>query len=257
MLATPVATMPEPAQTVFLGLTVVMAALVMVAALLMCKRYRSLTPLYLVLGGFAAVAMEPIVTYLGHAIHPQVGSILMFQAVDRAIPWHIGLGYLAVFGAVYLILYPRMAARSLTASFLWKVFLATAAVYLLFEIVPLQHGLWVYYGYQPLRPSPNMAPIAWNFLNAASEIGSATLLYVALTRLRGVGQILLIPLAAVGATMIHVGAGLPMYLALNSALPAWGIQPSAAASVLLACALVWLCTIVIEQLQKGAPAAMG
>lgn len=249
MLATPIATMPGPAQTVFLALTILMSGAVIVAAVLACKRYRSLAPLYMVLGGLVAVSMEPIITLLGHAIHPQLGAIVMFEAVDRTIPWHIGLGYLAVFGTVYLILYPRMVAGSLTAKFLWKVFLCTALVYLLFEIVPLAYGLWVYYGYQPLRPWHNMAPIAWNFLNSASEIGSATLMYVALGRLRRSGQILLIPLAAVGAVMTHVGAGLPMYVALNSAMPGWVMQMAAAASVLLCFTLVWLCTVVVEQQQ--------
>jgi len=256
--AAPLLRMPEPAQTIFLWLTVCMAAVVLVIAIIMSRRYRSPTPLFMVSGALVAIVMEPIVTYLGHAVHPDIGAVVMFRAVDRTIPWHIGLGYLAAYGTVYLILYPRMVARSITTAYIWKLLVVAALVFALFEIVPVMHGLWVYYGYQPLRPWPGMAPIAWNFLNASSMIGGATLMYVALTRLRGWSQILLIPLAAVGTAMTHVGAGLPLYVGMNAALPQWAVQLCALAAVALSLVLVWLCTVVIELIQRqSAPSAVG
>jgi hypothetical protein len=244
--------MPAQAQAVFFWLTLAMTVLVLAVGVRMALRHRSAVPLLMVAGAFCAVAMEPVVAHLGHVFHPEPGQWTMFKALDRAVPWHIAFGYTAVFGIVYLLLVRRMLERTLSSSFLWRTMVVMVPVYILFEILPLSHGLWIYFGYQPLRPSSALAPLAWSFLNSASEIGSAVLMYVALTRLHGARLILLVPLAAVGATATHVGAGLPMYLALNSDWTGSVVQLAAGAAVLLSLVSVWLAGVVVDLIRTPA-----
>jgi hypothetical protein len=236
---------PAQLQEIFLGLTVIAAIAVTAVALKMALQRRSAVPLLMTIGGLAAIAMEPVVTFLGHAVHPEIGQIRMFETVDRAIPWHIGLGYMAGFGLFYLWLYARHTAGTLDASAIWKGVLITAVCYAVGEAYPVSHGLWVYYDYQPLQWWSGTAPLTWNILNATSMLCSATLMFMALPHLRGIAQLLLIPLAVAGAYMGHMGAGFPMYNIMNTTLPWWAMELSGAASVAMAMVIVWLCTLVL------------
>jgi hypothetical protein len=236
---------PATLQNWFLGITIVLAAGVLAASAGVAMRRRSVAPVLMVLGGLAAIVMEPVVTYLGHAVHPEQGQIMMFKAVDRAIPWHIGLGYMGGFGLFYLALYGKYLDRTLTAATVWKTTLVTAACYFIGEAIPVSYGLWAYYDYQPLWLWKGTAPITWNVLNATCMLTSATLMLATLRHLKGIAQLLLVPLAAAGAYMGHLGAGFPMYIAINSTLPTWAMELSGVASVALALLIVWLCTIVL------------
>lgn len=204
--------------------------------------------------------MEPVVTYLGHAVHPEPGQIVMFRSVDRAIPWHIGLGYMAGFGLFYLSLYGRWLDRTLTASRIWTITLVTAACYFVGEAIPVSSGLWAYYGHQPLWLWKGTAPVIWNVLNATCMLTSTTLMLVALPHLKGVALLLLVPLAAAGACMGHMGARFLYYNAINSTLPGWAIETSGALSVGLAGVIVWLCTLLLtrgEAATRSGPATSG
>lgn len=240
-------TIPGQLQTVFLGLTVVAAVVVMIFAVRVAVRERSAAPVLMVIGGLAAILMEPVVTFLGHAVHPRDGQIAMFETVSRRIPWHIGLGYMAGFGIFYLVLYSRFVAGTLTAAAVWKVTLITALCYFIGEAYPVQHGLWAYYDHQPLWIWRGTEPPIWGILNSTSMLMSTTLMLVALPHLRGVGQLWLIPLAVAGAYMGHMGAGFPMYNVMNSAAPGWAIELSGVASVIMAMVVNWICSVLLTR----------
>ncbi|MDB5972344.1 MAG: hypothetical protein JWQ90_4794 [Hydrocarboniphaga sp.] len=243
----PDAAIPEGLQTIFLYLTIAATAGVLVWALLMARNHRSAVPVLMVAAGFAAVPLETIVTFLGHAIHPAPGQIMMFNAVDRAIPWHIALGYAAGFGMFYLSCYPKMIADSFTNAFIWKACAITAVCYSIGEAYPVSHGLWVYYDYQPLRWWSGTAPLTWNVLNTICMLMGATLMHVTLPYLKGLKQLLIVVLGPVGALMGHMGAGFPMYNAMNTDWPHWVIELSGVASVLIAILLIWICTILLTR----------
>jgi hypothetical protein len=247
---TPAASMPEPLQTIFLWITIVGAAAVVIWSLALAMRHKSAVPPLMVLGGFFAVLLEPVVTFLGRAIHPVAGQILLFETVDRAIPWHIGLGYMAGFGAFYLTIYNRFMARTLSHGFVWKCAVISALGYFVGEAYFVSHGLWIYYDYQPLRIWSGTAPLTWNWLNTCCTMTAVTLMLFALPHLKGVAKILLIPLAISGAFMGHMGAGFPMYNAMNSNLPIWAIELSGVASVAMAMLLIWLSSLVLLGLQE-------
>lgn len=238
---------PATLQTVFLYATIVAAAAVTIVALMMSIKRRTAVPLLMVIGGLAAILMEPVVTFLGHAVHPKAGQIIMFETVNRAIPWHIGLGYMAGFGIFYLMLYSKYVAGTLTQSTIWKTVLVTALCYCLGEAIPVSNGLWIYYDYQPLWIWHGTAPPTWNILNATCMLTSTTLMFIALPHLKGIAQVLLVPLAVAGAYMGHMGAGFPMYNAINTSWPAWAMELSGVATVGMALMIVWLCSLVLTQ----------
>lgn len=244
----PETVIPAQLQTVFLWLTIVAVAVMTVAALRMCIRYRSAVPVLMVLAGFIAIVLEPIVTFLGHAVHPAAGQIMLFEAVQRAIPWHIALGYAAGFGLYYLLLYPKMLANSITPATIWKTTFITALCYFLGEAIPVSNGLWIYYGHQPLRIWHGTAPLTWNFLNATCMLMGAALIHVTLPYLRGWKQSLVLILGAVGAFMGHMGAGWPMYTVMNLPdAPAWLVEASGVATIALALLIVWICTLLMTR----------
>ncbi len=238
---------PATLQSVFLYATIAAAAVVTGVALMMSIKRRTAVPLLMVIGGLAAILMEPVVTYLGHAVHPKAGQIVMFETVNRAIPWHIGLGYMAGFGIFYLLLYTKHVAGTLTTRGIWKVTLITALCYCLGEAIPVSNGLWAYYDYQPLWIWHGTAPPTWNILNATCMLTSTTLMFVALPHLKGIAQLLLIPLAVAGAYMGHMGAGFPMYNAMNTDWPSWAMELSGVVTVGLALLIIWICSLVLTQ----------
>lgn len=247
----PAAVMPEPLQSIFLWATIAAVAVVALVALVMGMKRRSAVPLLLVGGGFTCIIMETVVTNLGHAIHPAPGQIMLFEMVSRAIPWHIALGYCAGFGIFYLTLYPAFMAGRLRSAQIWKTCLITAALYFIGEAYPVSQGLWIYYDYQPMRIWNGTAPLTWNFLNACCMMVSATVIFVALPYLKNrLSQLSILLLAPVGAYMGHMGAGFPMYNAMNSTLPTWAIELSGALSIALALVLIWLCSVVLERMQE-------
>lgn len=247
----PEATTPQGLQEFFLYATIFAVIGVLIAALIMARRYRSAVPVLMVAAGFAAILLEPIVTFLGHAIHPAPGQIMLFQAVDRAIPWHIALGYTAGFGIFYLTLYPKMLANSMTSAGIWKICGITAVCYFIGEAYPVSHGLWVYYDHQPLWLWHGTAPITWNALNTCCMLMGATLMYVSLPYLKGWRQLLIVPMGPMGALMGHTGAGFPMFNAMNTDGPIWLIELSGVATLLMAGLLIWICTILLTRRTAG------
>ncbi len=247
----PELTMPEPLQTIFFWASLVGAVAVLLWGVAMGIKRRTAVPALMVLGGFTAIIMETVVTFLGHAVHPPIGQIMLFETVSRAIPWHIALGYMAGFGIFYLCLYPAYVEGRLTRGRIWKTCLITAALYFIGEAYPVSHGLWTYYGYQPMRIWEATAPLTWNFLNACCMMTSATLIFILLPHLKSFVSQLSIPvLAPIGAYMGHMGAGFPLYNVMNSTLPTWAMEISGALSILFALLLIGVCALVLERFQE-------
>ena len=250
----PDAVMPEPLQTIMFWLTGTLAVAAFGYSLLLAKRHRSLIPVLLVLGAGVAIVLEPIVGFLGHVVHPPTGSIEMFAAVNRVIPWHMGFAYIAAFGAVYLVIFTRMIDGPVNKNYVWATYAASVVAYILVEIYPVQAGLWVYYDDQPLWLWRGMAPLTWAFLNSASEILGVTLVYLLLPSLVGWRQVLIVVLCPMAALMGHLGSGWPMYSVMNSSVSSSDLllQASGLLSVGLAIVVVWMSTQILSRPHQGA-----
>lgn len=241
------ATMPEPAQTVFLGLTAIVSVIAIVAAFKASRRSQSSMPLLMVASGFFAVAMEPLVAFFGHIVHPAVGQISIFEAMTRSIPWHMALGYTAGFGLFYVWIYSKVTNGTLTNGVFWRGILLAIACYWFGEIVPVHQGLWIYYDHQPLWIWRGSSPLTWSVLNTACMVTGATLMFLARPYLRGAAQLLILPFGVIGVVMGHMGAGLPMYFAMNTDLPTWVIELSGVISVVFALMIIWLSGILLNR----------
>ncbi len=245
----PAAVMPEPLQTIVFWVTVIGALVVLSYSLLMAKKHGSAVPVLMVVAAGAAIPLEAIVTFLGHVIHPPEEAMILMEAVDRTIPWHMLFIYVIGFGVMYLVLFSKSQSGPIPTSFVWKTWGVGVVFYILMEIYPVQAGLWVYYDDQPLWLWKGMAPLTWSFLNSTCELMGATLILLIVSKLKGWKQILLIPLAPIGSLMGHMGAGWPMYSVMNSSASTdfLILQASGVATIACAFAIVWIAATILGQ----------
>jgi hypothetical protein len=243
--APPVGTvMPADAQQAALWIAgAVLAAFIIVAAWRAFKQ-RSAMPLLLLVAGFCTILLEPLVCHLGHAVHPAIGQIALFRAADRSIPLHAALIYSFYFGAVYIFLLPRLVSGAASRAFIWKAFFVICVLAYLIEVVPVGAGLWVYYDKQALWFWKGGMPLFWPFVNAACIIFPLALMKLLYASLKGLRQLLVIPLSVMGANMAHFGAGVPFYNATNSTASQGLVDLSGLASIALAFLIVHISSII-------------
>lgn len=143
---------------------------------------------------------------------------MLFETNGHPIPLFAAVIYSFYFAGVWLIFYPKYLNKSLTGSFIWKVYLGNCVFAFLLEILPLYFGLWVYYGHQALWLGWPTVPLFWTMLNPVCILTGFTLIMRLHYLLSGWKQILLIPLSMSGAIMGHIGTGFPYYSVANSSL---------------------------------------
>ncbi len=238
--------MPALPQTIALGVGGLAVGVLLIIACRQWRRYRSLVPVLLLPAAACTVALEPIVGVLGHGFHPVIGQVALFTTLGRTIPLHIGLIYTFYYGSMYMLLYPTLRTGVVTRAFVWKLFWITAVGAFVFEIVPLQAGLWVYYEPQALWLWRGGMPIFWVVANAVSLIVPLTLIKAFLPVCTGWRQGLVIPLSPMGAIMGHVGSGFPFYIAANSGGPQWLVEAGGLVSFALALLVVGACARVLS-----------
>lgn len=237
--------MPALPQTIALCFGFIAVAALLVIACRQWRRYASFVPVLLLIGAACTVALEPIVGVLGHGFHPVIGQVPLFSTLGRAIPLHIGLVYTFYYGSMYILLFPTLRAGVVSRAFTWKLFWATAVGAFVFEVVPLQAGLWVYYEPQALWLWRGGMPVFWVVANAVSLIVPLTLIKAYLPVCTGWRQWLIVPLSPMGAIMGHVGSGFPFYIAANSGGPQWLVELGGVASFALAVLVVSTCASVM------------
>lgn len=239
--------MPVLAQTIALAIGGIAVTAFLIIACWQARRYRSALPPLFLLAGFSTVALEPIVDVLGHGFHPLVGQITLFSALNRSIPVHIALVYTFYYASMYILLFPRMLQGGLSTGLIWKIFWTTVMAAFIFEIIPLQAGLWFYFDRQALWIWRGGMPIFWIFTNTVSILVPLTLIKLYLPKLSGWRQILVIPLSPVGAIMGHLGTGFPFYIASNSKAEQWLVDVAGIASLGLVLLITGLCAHLLAQ----------
>lgn len=209
------AVMPQLAQTIAIPAFALIAAGFLFWALIKLVRDKDPTAIYLWIGGFISAVWEPILELLGHAYHPVQGQIVGYTLFGRSIPLHALFFCPTYFGGVVGLLYYRIA-RGVDWTWTIKTWGGLAVIAPVAEIIPLDVGMWMYYGSQPLKIFG--FPIWWCFVNPAAVMVMASLLFMA----RGMFQGAMKPLLIL-AVPISMGAGWttvswPMWVALNMPL---------------------------------------
>jgi len=245
--ASPLMEMPQTAQIVFLALTSVTTLICLIYGAVLSKRNRTALPVLFVVGGFCTILLEPIGDVLGHAVHPQIGQIPFFEALDRRVPLHIAFLYSIGFGIPLLALFPRMNTVRLTSGFVWKSFFWLIVGLYAVEIIPIHFGLWGYFGKQALWIWKGGMPLAWIFINTTVNIVPAALIYLLLPHLNGLRQFLVIPIILIGATGAWTGTGAPFLVAINSDAAQWIVESAGILSVLLVLATVGACAKICDE----------
>lgn len=241
------AVMPADVQHVVLWIAIVALSGFVALALWQSLKQKSALPLLYLVAGFCTILLEPLVTHMGHAVHPEIGQIMLFKTADRGIPWHIALIYTFYFGGVYMFLMPKLLKPDVSSGFVWKSYFIICVMAYAIEVIPVQMGLWVYYDHQALWLWKGGMPLFWTFVNASCIFLPMGLMVLLRSAIKGVGQLLVIPLSVMGANMAHFGAGVTYYNAVNSSASTGLIELSGVASVAMALLIVHICAVLITQ----------
>ena len=236
----PLVHMPEPLQTIFFWITMVLATLVLLYSLTLARRDKSLIPPLLVVGGFTSILLEALVGYLGHVTHPSLGSITLFSALDRTIPWHIALGYTFGFSIVYLVMYNQAIAGTIRPSLIWKTGFISVLCYYFGEIAGVSTGLWVYFEPAPLWIWKMTAPLTWSFMNSSAELFGAALIVFLLPKLKGARQLLVPVLATMGTMMGHFGTNFVLFNVINSSASRPAMEAAGISTIILSMIMWWI-----------------
>ena len=235
---TPELTMNLAAQYVALANGVIGMLICLIIGWRMSVKYKTPLPFLFPIAGACDVVLEPVICFLGHAVHAQIGQITLFETNTRPIPVHVALLYGVYYGPVWLFLFHRFMTTGLSNAFLWKTFVVLFVFAQLFEIAPVNYGLWYHYGYQPFRFGDQGEPLFFPVVNLVPAYLGFLLIINYRHLLSGWRALFIIPLTQAGAYMGHLGAGFPYYNVINSSASPAMIQLACVASILLALAFI-------------------
>lgn len=171
------------------------------------------TMLLIMVGGSLCALVEPFADVLGGCWHPEVGQPTVFTVLGRGIPVWVCVGYFTYFGAIASCNY-LWFTHGITRRLIWFGFLTPVLVDIGMENLMLSHGLYYYYGNQPLD-FLGWLPLWWPPINALGEFGGVVALFLLLPHLRG-WKFLLIPLIFPTIDLVSYGLiAYPAILAVN------------------------------------------
>ena len=140
--------MPQGVQFFFLLLNGSLLLLALVYYVRESRRRGDYLAWYLAIGASLAIVYEPIGDILIGAFWPHEGQIVWLDAAGRKIPLFIGLLY-PWYMVVPVLLFIQRFESSSNASSYWQWYVATFILVLAYELLGVNLGAWVYYGYQP------------------------------------------------------------------------------------------------------------
>lgn len=203
----------------------VMATLVVAALVFALVHWRASGPptvLMLFLAGGAMMVLEPFVDVGGACWHPS-DLARVFTLWDRPMPVWLCLTYFVYFGIGGGLSWLALR-RSPTRRVIWGVFIAAILADAVMENVLMNWHLYVYYGNQPLRVLN--FPLWWAPVNSLINIAVAAAVVRYERSLRGVRQLLIVPLALGISLAVNSIAGFASWTAINSSFTGVGLQLS-------------------------------
>lgn len=205
----------------------IVVALVVGYAIYDTIRTRSPVAALLILGSALAYLNEPIVDVLGLVLHPRPGQWIALETFGPVPWWGLGI-YIIYFGGLTLMKL-RVAQNGLmTRRGFWLGTLTFFIVNIIAEVPLIQAGLYLYYGEPPFTVMG--LPLYWLFINASGPLICVALLYRAPQFFRGWRVLLIGLLPMTTDAMGSIGAGWPIFTALNT--------PGASAELKIAAALL-------------------
>jgi hypothetical protein len=172
-------------------------------------------------------------------LHPAVGQFSAFKTLDRMTPWHIVFLYPLYF-SLPIVLFGKFVNRSLTSRDVWKMYPGFVIFSFLLEIVPLQTGLWLYYGNQGLWFWSGGPPGFVALMNPVMCLIPFMIQYAAVPYLTGWRQFMIVPLNIATACGGYVASQIFWIEAVNSRASASAVQLAAIVSVGAGLMLLWL-----------------
>lgn len=236
---------PEPWQLVFTIIFGIPALAACIYALYLTIKEKDLAPVLIIIGSAIACYEEPIVDVLAKCWWPEIGQWVVIEAFDRPIPWLCLFSYVAYYGGM-LILLIRAFERGVTRQQFFKIYIFAIIANVALEPIPLNLGLWMYYGDQPF--SIFGYPLYWPVNNALAAMVTATLVYKVRPHLQGISQLLLIPMILTGNMISNAAVMWPIWTTLNQPYGYVATIPAAILTFILCIAAIRiLATIVTSQ----------
>ncbi|MBN9735647.1 MULTISPECIES: hypothetical protein [unclassified Pseudonocardia] len=181
-------------------------------------KHRDTLPILIVGSGFLCSLLEPMLDLLGH-LRWANDLPVAFTNFGIDIPWLIPFCYAAFLGLesyfIYVVFKHGVTVRQIMLM-VFPIAIMTDAV---METIGLNLGVYEYYGYQPY--SFLLFPYWWGFINAASFVTVALLIWYLEPLLKGWNRLAMLLVAPTGMMIAYFSAGWPHLLAHNSTLPEW------------------------------------
>lgn len=197
------------------GLAVIVAAPFAIARIV---RWRDWVPLLVIVSGFLASWVEPMLDILGH-LRWASDLPMVYTNFGVEIPWLIPFAYAAFFGLesyfIYLVFKQGVTIRQT----MLIVFPAAVLTDVVLETIGLNLNVWEYYGFQPFRFLE--FPYWWGFVNATGFVAIGALIWYLEPKLHGLRKGWLLLVAPTGMMTGYFVTGWPHFLAHNSTLPEW------------------------------------
>jgi hypothetical protein len=197
---------------------------------LLAWRERTLTWIYLLIGGAFCFLLEPVGDWLGATWYPYNSPWVFAEILDRPMPLYLLLTYASYFPLGFWLCY-RILKRGPSMRDIIFLWVGGAVVNCLVEITFTQLGAHIYYGNNPVRVFG--LPLYSIIQNGAFPILGGILLLYSRLYLRGLRELWLVVMIPLGFITFAVTATWPMYLALNLDVSTPFMWAAAAAAVTL------------------------
>lgn len=211
----PMAANPAGVELVF---TLACAAVVVAGLVTMLVHWRrggGPIGLLVLVGGMLATIQEPMVDTLGNMYIPP-SHYTLFTTYGREMPWFAPFGYGLYFG-IPMFCYLRAAERGWSVRRFQRLFVASFALELVFELIAVNGGFYRYYGAQPFRVFD--LPIHWMTLNMAAAWVAAAAVRLASPHLPGWRRVAVPLIVLCTVTCSYYAQGWPIFSALHAEHP--------------------------------------
>jgi len=234
--------MPQVPQTVFIVANSIVCLIALAFAERMRRKSGSAVGYWLLLAGAATVINEPAVDILGLCWFAARGSIPLFKAWGVTIPlfmlpvycWYVGGQAMIALAAI---------RRGSTVAQIFRLYALFAVVNVALEVPGLNMGIYAYYGNQPFEFLG--FPFWWPICNALMPIVMACIVHFLLPHLKGVRVLLIILVGPMAAGVTNGAIAIPVWVALNSGMPAWAAHVASLVSLVLGLTVAFLVTRLV------------
>lgn len=232
----------DPQNTFYAEMVLTAVGLMAVAfALRDAIRNKTILPIVVVSSGVFCVFPEVFIDVLGGCLWPTSPGHVVFRILGRDMTWFPVAAWFAFGGLLICICY-SMIARGVKTKWLWVAFAVAGFMDIVFEEIMLNvHGLYVYFGHQPLVLLTRF-PWWWLPTNTGGLFLAAALAYRYRKFLTGWKVLLVYPLTPFAYMAVHGFVGMPADTVINGDYP-WIVTQAGGIATTLLCLIATAFTI--------------